>query len=241
MKFSYASICEAGPRPTNEDAVGVWVISDTRLLAAVADGLGGMGGGQFASAIAINVIAQSVYSSPNSCEDFLCLAEKIHGEIRKKQSDGAEFKAMATTLSAVYLGPEGLRGVHCGDTRIMVARGHGIKRLTRDHTDVARFLEQGKITKSEYHDYPRKNILYSALGGIKAPEIQTFEFKVEPGDWILLTSDGVHGRVSMIEFRDIAKYSSNPEEYMGALRKVLDKNGVTDNFSAIAIHVASEH
>ncbi|AEM49246.1 protein serine/threonine phosphatase [Acidithiobacillus ferrivorans SS3] len=240
MKFIYASICETGSRSSNEDAIGVWRPSDDCLLAAVADGLGGMGGGHFASAIAIEFIDKTLAINANPSENLFGIAELIHSEIRKKQLYGDDFKAMATTLSAVYLGSEGLRGVHCGDTRVMVARGQGIKRLTKDHTDVARFYEQGKITKSEYRDYPRKNILYSALGGKKDPEIQKFCFSIESGDWILLTSDGVHGRISMTEFRDIANISGGPDEYVTSLRNLLDRKGVSDNFSAVVVHVVSE-
>ncbi len=240
MTFLYASVSEKGPRHSNEDAIGVWRPSDDCLLAAVADGLGGMGGGNIASAIAIEVIDKTLVLNPNPSKNLLQIAEQIHREILIKQSESDDLKAMATTLSAVHLCKEALTGVHCGDTRVMIARGHGIKRLTRDHTDVARFLEQGKITKSEYLDYPRKNILYSALGAKKEPKIQLFHFGIEPGDWILLTSDGVHSQVSMAEFRNIANISTTPDEYVILLRHLLDKKCISDNYSAVVVHAVND-
>lgn len=239
MTFLYASISEKGPRPSNEDSIGVWCLKDSCLLAAVADGLGGMGGGDVASAVAIEIIGKTLVNNTNPSKNLLQIAEQIHQEILIKQSDSEELKAMATTLSAVHLCKGTLTGVHCGDTRVMIARGYGIKRLTRDHTDGARFLEQGKITKSEYRDYPRKNILYSALGAKKEPTIQLFHFGIEPGDWILLTSDGVHGEVSMADFRNIANISTTPDEYVLLLRRLLEDKSIKDNYSAVVVRCAN--
>lgn len=237
MKLTYACISERGPRPVNEDAIGVWQLGDSRLLAAVADGLGGMGGGDLASTIAISHLGGIVEQVAHDPSVLLTAAQTIHEEIRKQHQDATHLRGMATTLSAVFLSHGKLVGVHCGDTRVLVARGRGIKRLTRDHSEAARFYEEGKISLSEYRAYPRKNVLYSALGAAKPPEIQTFEFEVEIGDWIVLASDGVHQRIATRHLRDLAKAVATPEQFSAGLLEEIKIKGATDNFSAVIVHI----
>lgn len=235
MIFSYSSLSEPGPRPVNEDAVGIWAQSDGRLFVAVADGLGGMGGGAIASNLAIELLSRFVSEGRSLPDDFLSIFAEINSEIIERQDDHPANSTMATTLSLVLLDGRKLWGAHCGDTRVMISRGNGIKRLSRDHSEAQRFLEQGKLTRQEYLEYPRKNVLYSALGGKKPLEVQTFEFDIASGDWVLLTSDGVHQIVSTGELRDVALGASSPDDYLSRLREILAEKELGDNYSAVVV------
>lgn len=235
MRFDFSILSSAGPRKTNEDAVECWRLPDDSVLAAVADGLGGMGGGRCASVTAIEAVAQAVNEGRVSFCELLELVKSVHKAIQIKQAESPELRSMATTLSLVRLWGTCLQGVHCGDTRIMVARGRGIKRLTRDQTEVQRLLEEGQISANEYRDYPRKNVLYSALGSTKEPVFERIEFQLEPGDWVLLTSDGVHQRVGTAQLRDIALSATSASVFVQMVESAVEECGALDNFSVAAI------
>lgn len=237
MILDVATLTDAGPRPTNEDEVAAWEDSSGELVVLVADGLGGMGGGRRASQLASVSFRELIDAKSITDAYLLSLAEKIHAVIRSEQEKSPELATMATTLSAGVLKADRLIGVHCGDTRISVARGDGIRRLTVDHTEAQKFLEKGKLTKQEFFDYPRKNILYSALGIKGEPRIDTFDFIVKSGDKIVFTSDGVHGLILLREMREVLASSESAEDFVQNVRRIILERGPEDNFSVAAIFV----
>lgn len=146
-------------------------------------------------------------------------------------------KNMASTLTAGLFTSNLLRGVHCGDTRVAIARANGVKRLTTDHSEGQRLFAAGKLTKDELIDYPRKNILDSALGARSEPQIDTFTFELLPRDKVFFTSDGVHGKVMLREVRDIAAQHENPEQFILELKDLVNSRVPDDNFSILAVFV----
>ncbi|TBA16129.1 hypothetical protein ELH65_09180 [Rhizobium ruizarguesonis] len=146
-------------------------------------------------------------------------------------------KNMASTLTAGLFTANLLRGVHCGDTRVAIARANGVKRLTTDHSEGQRLFAAGKLTKDELIDYPRKNILDSALGARSEPQIDTFTFELLPRDKVFFTSDGVHGKVMLREVRDIAAHHEDPEQFVLEVKELVNSRGPDDNFSILAVFV----
>jgi len=239
MKYAVASFSKTGPRPKNEDAIGIWR-SETRVGVAVADGLGGMGGGERASQLAIHEFKDFVSFHPApTVSDLKALALQIHKKIKDEQRAGS-FREMATTLSAGIFYGDRLIAVHCGDSRISLARGAGIKRLTRDHSEAQRLLEAGKLTKVEYADYPRKNILESALGINGTPSIDTLNYDIKEGDRFFFTSDGVHNIVLLRELQMLAREFVEPTDMVQQVERMIDKRGAEDNFSMIAVYAESQ-
>lgn len=224
MKFDIASFSEVGPRRENEDALLVHSTSD-RVFLAVADGLGGHGGGREAADIAIALAKD--WPSTGSLDGLPLVA---HEAILARQLV-SEYAEMATTLTAVRITGTRLEGVHVGDTRCAVQRGSGIRKLTVAHTEAQRLLDARKLTKEEFRQYPRRNILDSALGAREALKTQNFDFIVEPGDKIILTSDGVHERIPLQAFLQLAHGTA--DEICGRVQSEMAKVGAEDNFSCI--------
>ncbi|MGS7843479.1 PP2C family protein-serine/threonine phosphatase [Stenotrophomonas forensis] len=237
MIVDYCHLSEAGPRARNEDSLGVWLESPNVQMAAIADGLGGLHGGAVASQLAISEIERLITSGDLPSDDLHGIFNGLHEEIIQAQTRSAENRAMATTLSFIQIEGGALKGAHVGDTRVMVARRNGIKRLTQDQTEAWRLLQGGLIDRSDYRTYPRKNVLYSALGAHRGIEVQEFSFDILSGDFIILTSDGIHQLLSMSEFRDIAKVSSTCAEFVGYVRREIEGRMPSDNFSIIVLRV----
>jgi serine/threonine protein phosphatase PrpC len=236
VNFDFAIVSDAGPRRENEDSVGVWRLQDGGIIAAVADGLGGMGAGKLASSTALLEIEKRINEGLAISTWFEAIGLAAHNAILAGQSRSIDASTMATTLTAVWLTPTGqMVCVHCGDSRLAVARGRGIKRITVDHSEGMRLLAAGKISKDEYADYPRKHILDSALGMTKVPRIDVLNWQLEAGDKLLLSTDGVHQKVFLSEARIALEQSVTPESALDLLVLEVRHKEADDNFSAAVI------
>lgn len=237
MKFEAAAISEVGPRRVNEDKLAYWTPAPGTLIAAIADGLGGMGGGSTASEIAVETLRRKLDCAPISTSQLEAATEQAHADVVTAQKASTMLRNMATTLTAGVFSQRGLIGVHCGDTRASIARGNGIKKLTRDHSEGERLYRAGKLTKDELRDYPRKNVLDSALGVHDRPKIDTFEFDLIPCDKVFFTTDGVHGKLFLRELRDIANQHDSAQRCVAEIAEVVKSRSPEDNFSILAVFV----
>ena len=236
MSFVVATISSSGPRSINEDEAVSWNLKYDQIFAAVADGLGGMGGGDAASQIAIQCCRQLIDDNM-TLDKLRTVALSAHENIRAGQLTTNELSSMATTLTAGVFQRDLLIGVHCGDSRASIARGDGIVRLTSDHSEGERLFRAGKLTKEELFEYPRKNILDSALGVRTSPKIETFQINIRPGDKIFFTTDGVHEKVKLREMREIASRHQNPTSFVAEIEMEVKRRTAEDNYSIVAVFV----
>lgn len=239
MNFSAASYSNAGPRAVNEDEARFWITPNGDLIAAVADGLGGMGGGADASRLAVDALERHLIGAHLAEQTLRLAAEAAHQDILRAQTSSPELRRMATTLTAGVFGNGRLLGVHSGDSRAIIARGEGVVRLTLDHSEGERLFRAGKLTKEELRNYPRKNILDSALGVHETPKIETFSFELQVGDKVIFTTDGVHGKIMLRELRGVSANSVGPEEFVREISEVVSSRVADDNFSIVAVFVTS--
>ncbi|TWB21986.1 protein phosphatase [Nitrospirillum amazonense] len=232
MKYIFAKYTDKGPRDRNEDYLDVGFLKDSSLVVAIADGLGGHFGGEIASSLAVKVFFDKV--AENSEENFSKIGEEIHECIISSQNDEKR-RGMATTLIASVFCERKLRGIHCGDSRLVVVRENGIKRLTEDHTEAQRLFKYKVITKHEYNNYRRKNILESALGMRGNPRIDEINFTVNPDDVFIYTTDGVHEKIFLKEMFHMVRSCVNPRQFVDMIVREIKLRGASDNFSIICI------
>lgn len=236
MKITFSHLSNPGPRTVNEDSLDCWIAGSGETIAAIADGLGGMGGGDNASRLAIAEFRKHLEKFGVTEDSMKKGALEAHQAIRKAQTKRDSQKRMATTLTAVALSNIGIVGVHCGDSRASIARGKGIKRLSKDHSEGQRLFDAGKLTKQEFAIYERKHILESALGDQNEPIIDNFNFDLQAGDRVLLTTDGVHNIVMLREMQELASTSPTASELTTRVAAAIENSGPSDNFSIIALY-----
>lgn len=236
MKITFSQLSNVGPRAVNEDSLDCWVANSGETVAAIADGLGGMGGGETASKLAISEFRKHLEKSGVTEDTMKKGMLEAHQAIREAQAKGDSQKRMATTLTAVALSNGIIFGVHCGDSRAAIARGKGIKRLSKDHSEGQRLFDAGKLTKEEFANYERKHILESALGDRNEPTIDSFKFDLQAGDRVLLTTDGVHNIVMLRKMQELASTSSTASELTSRVAVAVENNGPSDNFSMVALY-----
>jgi serine/threonine protein phosphatase PrpC len=231
MSFDVAVLSETGPRAQNEDRAGVWRLPGDRIGLALADGLGGHAGGEVAAELAIRRLGEALTASWDI--NLESVAQAIHSELKDQQASHPEWREMATTLSAVVISGESLVGIHAGDSRVVISRGDGIRKLTQDHTEVQRFLLSNRLTPEQARTYPRRNILDNALGIKTDLRVDTIEFKVKRGDHIFLSSDGVHNKILLRELLELANEFRTATEVIKAVKEEMERRVPEDNYSLI--------
>jgi protein phosphatase len=193
--FASAALSGTGPREDNEDAG----YASAQLL-AVADGVGGNAGGAVASALVIDCLVQQLCGP--LAEDPGSALTRVIGEANRQLADTVarrrELSGMATTLTATLTVGDGQVTVaHIGDSRAYLWRAGELHRLTRDHTLVQELVDTGQITPDEARVHPMRSMLLAALSGRPedAENVEISRFAVEPGDQLLVCSDGLSGVV----------------------------------------------
>lgn len=236
MKFNYYCHTSKGPYKENQDSLELSFVNQNDLVACIADGVGGGAFGDLASKYATNKFVSSISDSSESLYKNVL---SIHYEIFELSKEkGCEGK-MLTTFTGCLITEDKIHGVHCGDSRMYILRGNGIKQLSEDHTEVNMLLKDGKITPEDAINYPRRHILNSALGVVEQPRVDEIEFDLVTKDRVLLTTDGVHGLISKRTLRDMSLESDSIEDFAKAIIRELESIGPHDNYSVIAIEITS--
>jgi protein phosphatase len=169
-------------------------------LVLVADGMGGYKGGRIASRLAADTIRDVFLGSPEE-DPITVLTEafqQAHQAIRQAAELDPEVGSMGTTCTAIILRDGKLSLGHLGDSRLYLIRDGKAARLSRDHTVVNELIETGRITAEEALNHEKKHVLSAALGvgQFLAAEFFQDPVSLEPGDILLLCTDGLHGLVT---------------------------------------------
>ncbi len=216
------------------------------FLFAVADGVGGRPGGEIASSAVVTGLlgyvgrAAGCYHQFNVDEEhqFLERLERsirdAHEEIIRAHGDSA--KAPATTLTLAML--VGVRAyiVHVGDTRAYYLRQGRLRQLTRDQTIGEFMMDQGAWTATQAAKSAAGKALASAIGGSElTPSVGLID--LEPGDTLLLCSDGLNKHVLDQTMTTVLLQPTSAE---AAARELVDlalAGGGTDNVTAIVARI----
>lgn len=165
----------------------------------VADGMGGHAGGDIASAMASQLIAQSdaLYATPEDAgAAVLNSILEANAKLGETVADHPELAGMGTTFSGVMFTANKAVIAHIGDSRIYLARDGQVRQVTKDHTFVQRLVDRGDITPAEALVHPRRNVLMRVLGDTaEPPNVDSWVEDARPGDRWMMCSDGLCGYV----------------------------------------------
>ncbi|HEX9711805.1 MAG TPA: Stp1/IreP family PP2C-type Ser/Thr phosphatase [Actinomycetota bacterium] len=220
-------------RDRNEDAIFCG-----ENVFAVADGLGGHRAGEVASSLALEPIAALDQAAPREAARRLADAVKRSNLSVFERSQGQdELKGMGTTLTAVVVAEGTAHLAHVGDSRCYLIRGAGITRISRDHTLVARMVDEGKLTPEQAESHPQRSILTRALGAEPTVDVEEIRVPLVAGDRLLLCSDGLTGVVGDDELHAIISDGSDLDEISQRLIDEANERGGHDNISVVLVDV----
>lgn len=215
-------------------------------LFVVADGMGGHADGREASRLAIHCMLQSVLPTimEGSEGGGKLLMETLVDGVRRAnqavyQRNQEYLLDMGTTIAAALVLDTTAYIVNVGDSRTYLYRPDaGLRQITRDHSVVARLVEEGKIAAEDIYTHPQRNQVYRGLGDKPHIEVDAFTVSLQEGGFLLLCSDGLWEMVRDHELaRILERYGTDPSQASTALVEAALQGGGADNISGIVVHV----
>ena len=203
-------------RSANQDAYRLSLSPDGEyVLAALCDGMGGVHGGEIASAVAADSFMQyaedMLRREPKS--DAAQVLREAAAYANLKVYDRAfrdeSCRGMGTTLVAALVRPEDAAVVNIGDSRCYWLADGQLQQVTRDHSLVQSMVDRGLITEDEARSHPRKNVIMRAVGLERTIRSDIFRLDIRPGDALLLCSDGLSNLVDAGEMESLLLASSD--------------------------------
>lgn len=238
------SMSETGPvRKHNEDHILIHFLDNrrTKLLCAVADGMGGHEAGEVASGIACSSILQYVTNAKDeiSTETLEQALQQAHRHILKDGAAHPERKGMGTTATVAFINNDTLAFAHIGDSRLYHYSNGNLTQLSKDHTLVNDMYERGEITKEEQSRHAMRNVLTQALGTTQVIRPQQACINVSLQDKLLLCSDGLYDVFSEEELKDLMRMSNNAF-ILECMKTLANERRASDNFSAILLSFSDD-
>jgi protein phosphatase len=151
-------------------------------------------------------------------------------DLRQLSASQANQNRMATTMVAVVVAGNRAYVGNVGDSRAYFWRKGELQQVTRDQSLIAKLLEEGAITEEEAATHPRRHVILYSLGSEREPRIDLYELALQPGDQILLCSDGLTRHVTDEELAVILS-EQDPKEATAALVRLANERGGQDNIS----------
>ena len=238
-------------RKANEDS---FLLNEAIGLYVVADGMGGHRGGGVASRIAVETIDAYLENptqefidtdGPNAANGQSSAAKHLRESIflanqkiyRQSLTDTA-CRGMGTTVSALYLAGNSIITANVGDSPIYLLRNGEIETLYTPHTLLH---ERKKIPKSMEGRFPSSklaHILTRAVGIRSDVGMDLVETPCFADDIIILCSDGLSGKISKEEIRDLV-YQNDSTSACRKLTDLANQRGGEDNITVIVVRVTS--
>ena len=142
---------------------------------------------------------------------------------------------MGTTILAATIVGHYAYVANVGDSRLYVI-GEKIQQITRDHSLVQEMVRMGELDPEQARKHPKKNIITRALGAEKTVDIDFFDLKLEPGDVVLMCSDGLSNMVEDSQLREIISDTSTDLDEKGRiLIREANRNGGKDNIAIVLV------
>lgn len=251
MPLAWAATSDAGRRASNEDAL--CARPDLGLF-IVADGMGGHAAGEVASRLAVEAIEAFIAETANAgagdtwpvpFEPALSVSSNrikaavllANRRIASEVAAGQGLKGMATTVSAVLVAEQIASVGHVGDSRVYLRRHGALERLTRDHSWVEEQVRSGALSASAARSHPWRNVVTRALAGGQDLQIDISEVPLEPGDRLLICSDGLFSIIPDDRIGGLLGGPGRLEEVCDELVRVAIDEGGTDNVTAVVLQV----
>jgi protein phosphatase len=258
LRLDIAGVTSIGrERSRNEDSFLVQHLTWSDLnenhqlaLVIVADGMGGHAGGDQAARLALRTIGialapllTSALSIERRDVTRAGLAKSVAAAIKDanravRQAAAAErrYKGMGATAAVVVVWNGRVVIGHVGDCRVYHYHAAQLKQVTRDQTVVNRMVELGQLTPEEAAGHEASNQVLQAIGTRPSVEPASYKLKLDPGDWLLVACDGLHGQITDRTIQaTVGRAPPSSALLAGRLVDLADQSGGADNCTVVAV------
>jgi serine/threonine-protein phosphatase Stp1 len=224
-------------RRRNEDAVldraeiGLW---------AVADGAGGHQRGDFASARTIAGLREidPASTGPRLLADVRARLAQSNRELRARAAEIGPNALIGSTVAVLLIFNDQSCCLWAGDSRLYCMRSGQLQQLSRDQSHVQNLVDRGEITRHAAATHPLANIVTNLVGASDELVLEERWDPLEPGDVLLLCSDGLSGVVSDSEIGEILARHS----VVAAADRLIEQAlayGAHDNISVVVVEYSA--
>jgi len=236
-------------RKINEDS---FLVSPEVSLYAVCDGMGGHNAGEVASKMAIDTIAAFIERSGVEKEitwpwgldanlsfdgNRLKTAVRLaNARVFQAADNREDLTGMGTTVVASLVSGKAMTIASAGDSRCYLVRAGELRQLTRDDSWVSAALGEGILNSDDVEHHPLRNVITKAVGARDTIDLDIVEHQLEPGDLVLLCSDGLHGMINDQEISRILTAAGVPlEDASAKLIEAANEAGGRDNVTVVLL------
>lgn len=244
--FESAELSDLGKkRKNNEDSC---LRIPEKGVYCVADGMGGVTGGDLASEAITNTIRDLFLKAgpdeTGSLSGLIRLFERAVDQASKwikNYADEKSARGMGSTVVALLVSPRNITraiALHAGDSRLYQYRNGVLKLLTTDHTAAA--LLAVKLSRPE-KDVPTQyqNQLVRAVGLSDRVELERTLVDVQTGDIFMLCSDGLSRMVPDTTIAEILKqrFTEPVSAIAQSLIDSANQAGGNDNVTVVVLRI----
>jgi serine/threonine-protein phosphatase Stp1 len=232
IQLQAAGVTDVGlRRQANEDSI---LLRDDVSLWAVADGMGGHQGGQWASE-QVRAALERLVLTEDFDDNFRKIGQTVHAANAAIDAAGQKAGAvMGTTVAILHSLGSRFAIFWAGDSRVYLHRQGQLCRMTTDHTQVQELIDSGLLTPQEAQVHPSRHILSRAVGAAPVLTLDAIVDELEVHDRFLLCSDGLTGVVSESEISEHMQ-KVPPNEAAEALLKLTLARGAPDNVTIVVV------
>ena len=228
-------------RKENQDACAVCQHEESgHTLCVVCDGMGGAAGGKLASRIAVDTFMTEMQKvlrrdmTPEQLREASSYAVVLANRaIRDAAEASVNCRGMGTTLVSAVSYDGGAVLSNVGDSRAYHITADGIQRVTKDHSLVESMVDRGDITAEEARHHPNRNLITRALGPDMSALSDEYICPLEPGDFLLLCSDGLVDTVTDQEMLFEVIHGDDLNTCLDRLLAISKSHGASDNVTAV--------
>jgi len=215
-------------------------------LFVVADGMGGHLYGQEASRLGIQTMVDRMLPTLSGNDELkeadfrhLLIGGVLAANQVIYQRNQEQHTTMGTTLTATLMVDNTAFVTNVGDSRTYLYRAaEGLRQITKDHSVVAYLVEHGIIQSDAIYTHPQRNRVYRSLGIKAVLAVDTFIEPLQPGDTLLLCSDGLWEMVRDPIIEQILRFGHDSSVMRDALLQAALAGGGADNISAIVVRIS---
>jgi PPM family protein phosphatase len=209
-------------------------------LFAVADGMGGAQAGEVASKLAASALEGGDSVELGGLERVNALVQEANRRVYDRATNDPSASGMGTTMTVALVEGTTVAIGHVGDSRAYLVRGDSMEQLTEDHSLVNELLKSGRLSESEAHAHPQKNVIIRAVGTDPDVDVDAFAIEAEEGDIFLICSDGLTDMVEDVDILDVV--DRNRDDLDRAVKELVqaaNRGGGEDNITAVAFRIAA--
>jgi len=223
-------------RKRNEDR---FFIDKVKNVFAVCDGMGGHKGGDVASKLAVESIRDNVEFSTATemVPALLSAVTRANQMIWGKGKADDDLHEMGTTLTAAAICEGTMVVAHVGDSSLFLFRDDELIKITKDHTLAEQMYCDGLLKKEDMRTNVYNHVLTRAVGVESKVEVDIYEEEVQPGDRVLICTDGL---TDMVEDEDIYEHLATVDDPQDTAQKLLNlalSRGGLDNVTIVLLCV----